>query len=231
MKITKKNINKTVPFVTKDKSIIRSILDKSNSPVKNESLAEATLKPGGHTLEHRHNSTEEIYYFIQGTGLMFLKGSKIKVKAGDAVLIPPGTNHALINNGKTTMKLLCACAPAYSHKDTITTESPYKLVVFDFDGTLADTVGGILATANIMAKGFKTKGYTKEKIALTIGTGLDSFLQGLFPKQYARLGARTMINIYRKIYDKKFKVALKVYPKVAQTLKFLKSKNIKTIIV
>jgi len=104
LKIIKKNINTTAPFVTKDKSIIRSILDKSNSPVKNESLAEATLKPGGHTLEHRHNSTEEIYYFIQGTGLMFLKGSKIKVKAGDAVLIPPGTNHALINNGKTTMK-------------------------------------------------------------------------------------------------------------------------------
>ena len=35
------NINAQAPFTTKDGSTIRSILDKSNSPVQLQSLAEA----------------------------------------------------------------------------------------------------------------------------------------------------------------------------------------------
>ena len=35
------------PFTTKDGSTIRSILDSANAPVKNQSLAEATIPAGG----------------------------------------------------------------------------------------------------------------------------------------------------------------------------------------
>jgi mannose-6-phosphate isomerase-like protein (cupin superfamily) len=44
------------------------------------------------------------------------------VKAGDAVVIPPGTRHKLFNTGTEPLVLLCCCAPAYSNEDTVLTE-------------------------------------------------------------------------------------------------------------
>jgi uncharacterized RmlC-like cupin family protein len=52
------------PFVTKDGSTIRSLLDKSNAPARNQSLAEATIAPGGATEAHRHAASEDFYYVV-----------------------------------------------------------------------------------------------------------------------------------------------------------------------
>ena len=54
MKVTSLLISE--PFKTKDGSEIRSLLDLSNAPVRNQSLAEATLQPGASTSRHRHPS-------------------------------------------------------------------------------------------------------------------------------------------------------------------------------
>ncbi len=43
---------------------------------------------------------------------------------GDTVVIPPGLRHKLWNTGAEPLRLLCCCSPAYSHEDTVLTESP-----------------------------------------------------------------------------------------------------------
>lgn len=116
-------------------------------------------------------------------------------------------------------------------KNPAPARSAHRLIIFDFDGTLADTVGGILATANIMAKMFNKKPFSRKKIALTIGTGLANFLWGLFPGEYQKRGKEKMIKIYRKIYDKKYVVGLRTFPGVNETLRALKQKKIKLVIV
>jgi mannose-6-phosphate isomerase-like protein (cupin superfamily) len=80
MKIYKQNINTAKPFVTKDSSVIRTVLDLTNADVKKVSLAEASLKSGKSTIEHLHNKTEEIYYFTSGSGVMWVGGKKTNVK-------------------------------------------------------------------------------------------------------------------------------------------------------
>jgi mannose-6-phosphate isomerase-like protein (cupin superfamily) len=90
--------------------------------VRNQSLAEATLPPGGETLEHYHRQAEEIYYFVSGAGRMRLGAEESDVEAGDAVVIPPGTPHKLWNPGPDPLTLLCCCAPAYADADTVMTE-------------------------------------------------------------------------------------------------------------
>ena len=40
--------------------------------MRHQSLAEATLEPGGETAEHYHPRAEEIYYFVAGQGRMRL---------------------------------------------------------------------------------------------------------------------------------------------------------------
>lgn len=111
------NLSSQKPFTTKDGSQIRSILDLSNSPVKNQSLAEATLPAGGTTERHFHRASEEIYFILEGTGTLEIDGESRPVGPLDAILIPPGARHQ-ITAGPAPLRFLCCCAPAYSHEDT-----------------------------------------------------------------------------------------------------------------
>ena len=118
-----KNLNEVAAFITKDGSEIRELLAHRNSAIRNQSLAEARLPAGGSTQEHYHVRTEEIYYITHGTGRMRIDGETRDVKPGDAIAIPPGRRHKLWNTGKETLRLLCCCAPAYEHEDTVITET------------------------------------------------------------------------------------------------------------
>lgn len=118
-----KNLDEIAPFVTKDGSEIRELLAHRNSSIRCQSLAEARLHPGASTQEHYHVRTEEIYYITHGEGRMQIDGELCEVKPGDAIAIPPGARHKLLNTGRECLRLLCCCAPAYEHEDTIITEA------------------------------------------------------------------------------------------------------------
>jgi mannose-6-phosphate isomerase-like protein (cupin superfamily) len=110
------NIADQAPFTTKDGSAIRSILDRANAPVQNQSLAEATVPAGGATQRHYHRASEEFYYIMEGRGCMEIDGETREVAPGDAILIPPGAWHTI--TGRTALRFLCCCAPPYAHDDT-----------------------------------------------------------------------------------------------------------------
>jgi mannose-6-phosphate isomerase-like protein (cupin superfamily) len=110
------------PFVTADGSIIREIAGVPSGNAINQSLAHATVPPGGETFEHFHREAEEIYHFVAGAGRMRLGGQEADVRAGDTVVIAPGLPHKLWNPGGEPLELLCCCAPPYSHDDTVLLE-------------------------------------------------------------------------------------------------------------
>jgi mannose-6-phosphate isomerase-like protein (cupin superfamily) len=113
------NIADAVAFTTKDGSEIRELLAHRNSCIRNQSLAEARLPPGGQTTPHHHKLTEEIYYVLAGRGQMEIDGESRDVGPGDAIAIPRGASHRITNTGGETLKFLCCCAPGYEHEDTI----------------------------------------------------------------------------------------------------------------
>lgn len=108
------------PFTTADGSTIRSILDRTNAPVEKQSLAEASVPPGGATERHYHQLSEEFYFILEGTGTMEINGESREVRPGDGVLIPAGAWHQITAEPETDLPLrfLCCCAPPYSHDDT-----------------------------------------------------------------------------------------------------------------
>ena len=110
------NIAAQVPFTTKDGSTIRSILDRTNAPVKNQSLAEATVPASTATQRHYHWLSEEFYFILEGRGTMEIDGEHREVKPGDAIVIPPRAWHTI--TARETLRFLCCCAPPYSHDDT-----------------------------------------------------------------------------------------------------------------
>ncbi len=109
-------LNEQIPFTTADGSIIRSILDATNAPVEKQSLAEASLAKGGETQRHYHKLSEEIYFILDGQGMMEIDGDIRKVGPSDAILIPRSAWHQI--KAITDIRFLCCCAPVYSHEDT-----------------------------------------------------------------------------------------------------------------
>jgi mannose-6-phosphate isomerase-like protein (cupin superfamily) len=118
-----KNLGEVPAFKTKDGSEIRELLAHRNSAIRNQSLAEARVPVGGSTLEHFHPRAEEIYLITAGSGKMRIENESRDVKIGDAIAIPPGLKHKIWNTGENVLRLLCCCAPAYEHEDTIITEA------------------------------------------------------------------------------------------------------------
>jgi mannose-6-phosphate isomerase-like protein (cupin superfamily) len=105
-----------IPFTTADSSTIRSILDATNAPVEQQSLAEASLAAGGETQRHYHKLSEEIYFILEGKATMEIDGESREVGPSDAVLIPRNAWHQI--KALTDIRFLCCCAPVYSHDDT-----------------------------------------------------------------------------------------------------------------
>jgi mannose-6-phosphate isomerase-like protein (cupin superfamily) len=116
--VLKTSYNEIRPYTTKDGANIRELMHPKAHGNSNQSLAEATITPGTATALHRHNLSEEIYHFTRGKGQMTLGEKSFKVTMGDTVCIPPGTLHRLENTGNESLKVLCCCAPPYSHDDT-----------------------------------------------------------------------------------------------------------------
>jgi mannose-6-phosphate isomerase-like protein (cupin superfamily) len=107
------SLDRVESFVTKDGSFIREL-----HHTEAQSLAEATLEPGQATERHYHRATEEIYFVIKGSGDMEVDGRTERVRPGDAILIPAGAWHTLVNDGTSELRILCCCVPPYSDADT-----------------------------------------------------------------------------------------------------------------
>lgn len=112
-------LEQRTPFVTQDGSTIRELAGLPSGNAANQSLAQATLQSGGETEEHFHRQTEEIYLFTDGEGRMRLGEREFRVRAGDCVVIEPGVPHKLWADPDAPLVLLCCCAPAYRHEDTV----------------------------------------------------------------------------------------------------------------
>ena len=110
------NLASQKPFTTRDGSTIRSILDRTNAPVENQSLAEARVPAGSATERHYHKLSEEFYFILEGGGTMKVDSESRRVGAGDAIVIPAGAWHEIV--AERELVFLCCCAPPYAHEDT-----------------------------------------------------------------------------------------------------------------
>ncbi|SVA73677.1 uncharacterized protein METZ01_LOCUS126531 [marine metagenome] len=88
----------------------------SKLPIKSEIWE---LEEGVSEGEHSHEGVhplEEIYYFLEGQGLMIIDGEDIPVCQGDAIMVSPESRRGLVNTGRSLLKLVIIWGqPAKSH--------------------------------------------------------------------------------------------------------------------
>src|ERR1044071_3994247 len=100
-------------------SEIRPLIDRTTASITRCSLAEEILLPGQTVTPHHHREIEEIYYIVEGRGVMTVGGEQQTVAAGDAVYVPRGHRHTLTNTGTEPIKLLLVCGPAFFYEDEV----------------------------------------------------------------------------------------------------------------
>ena len=109
-------------FTTLDGSTISELAGAVSLATENQSLAQATVPPGGDTEAHFHRRTEEIYFFTAGSGRMRLGEEESDVRAGDCVVIPPGTEHKLWNPSGRAAGAAVLLRARVPHEDTVVTQ-------------------------------------------------------------------------------------------------------------
>ncbi len=71
-------------------------------------LVEKTIK------KHYHKERDEIYYIVEGKGVLMVNEEKREVKTGDVILIPKGSTHTLTNTGEKPLILAFISVPAFA---------------------------------------------------------------------------------------------------------------------
>ena len=89
---------------------------KDNTTLNNLVLSSTRLYPGKQTTGHIHAGQEEVYFFIEGEGLMKIEEALWPVKAGDIKLIEDGEFHQVINDGEEDLYFVCVFDGKRTHK-------------------------------------------------------------------------------------------------------------------
>ena len=104
-------------FIAGDKTVLREVLHPDKMPVAvRYSLAHAIVEQGKASLPHLLSSSE-VYYILEGQGMMYIDDASSEVRAGDSVYIPPHATQWIENTGEGALKFLCIVDPAWRAED------------------------------------------------------------------------------------------------------------------
>lgn len=103
-------------IVALDGTILRELINPRHEKEDlklDYSVAHATVKPGNTSLPHRFFEASEVYYIIQGAGVMHIADEAETVSPGDVVYIPPKGSQYIENTGDSDLVFLCMVCPPW----------------------------------------------------------------------------------------------------------------------
>jgi quercetin dioxygenase-like cupin family protein len=87
----------------------RTLLSAGMTPTDSLTAGVAEFEPGGALNLHRH-AAAEIYFILEGEGIVSIDGHDHAVAPGSIAFIPGGAPHGVRNSGGRTLKLFYAFA-------------------------------------------------------------------------------------------------------------------------
>jgi mannose-6-phosphate isomerase-like protein (cupin superfamily) len=83
------------------------------------SIVHAVLKPGTTSLPHLLKESSEVYFTLEGQGLMHIDNESAAVVQGQAIYIPPGSKQYIQNTGNDDLKFLGIVHPMWKKEDEV----------------------------------------------------------------------------------------------------------------
>jgi mannose-6-phosphate isomerase-like protein (cupin superfamily) len=84
---------------------------------KNLSITVVEMEPGGLQRLHSHEP-EQMYFILEGSGLMTVGDEAQPVGAGDCIFFPSFSRHGLENTGGTVLRYLSAASPSFKKEES-----------------------------------------------------------------------------------------------------------------
>lgn len=101
--------------ITEDNNFFRQVLFTS----KHQQLVAMSLLPNEEIGMETHEENDQFFRVEKGNGKVIMNGEEKIIKGGDAIIIPAGTQHNVINTSATEpMKLYTIYSPPH-HKDGV----------------------------------------------------------------------------------------------------------------
>ncbi|NER29282.1 MAG: cupin domain-containing protein [Symploca sp. SIO1C4] len=83
----------------------KTIISSDRTVSQDLTLGLAVIPPGEALHPHQHDQSE-VYYILEGTGVMFLGKNEHAVKTGTAIYMPGNALHSLKNTGSKPLQFL-----------------------------------------------------------------------------------------------------------------------------
>lgn len=128
----KKGYKGNIESLTKENTNFRKVLYTGH----NSQLVLMSLLPGEDIGMEVHGENDQFFRFDAGVGRVVIDGTEYDVKDGDAVVVPMGAEHNVINTSDSeSLKFYTIYSPAH-HKDQIirTTKEEALANEEEFDG-------------------------------------------------------------------------------------------------
>jgi len=90
------------------------------SQAKHLTTTLVVLDPAGEQRVHNH-APEQVYFILEGTGLMTVGTETQEVGPGDCIFVPSGTPHGIRNQAQGLLRYFTAAAPAFETSDLLAT--------------------------------------------------------------------------------------------------------------
>jgi mannose-6-phosphate isomerase-like protein (cupin superfamily) len=101
-----------IEHLTEDNQDFRRVLYTG----ANLQLVLMALKPGEEIGEEVHDDRDQFFRIEAGAGEVLIDGARHQVKDDDAIIVPAGARHNVINTGSEPLKLYTVYGPP-EHKD------------------------------------------------------------------------------------------------------------------
>jgi len=111
-----KDVAEARPVAAVDRSEIREVLHPARDGASvGYSLAHARVRAGASTLPHALTHTE-VYYILEGRGVVRVGDETQRVRPGHAVCIPPREVQWIENTGTADLVFLCIVSPPWTEE-------------------------------------------------------------------------------------------------------------------
>lgn len=114
-----KDLKNCSEIIAGDNTILREFLHPGKDKIDLKlrySLAHALIKAGETSSPHKLK-TSEVYYILEGEGVMSINDESAAVHVGQAIYIPPNAKQYIHNFGHSDLKFLCIVDPAWRAED------------------------------------------------------------------------------------------------------------------
>jgi mannose-6-phosphate isomerase-like protein (cupin superfamily) len=81
------------------------------------SLAHVMMNGDNVSLWHQHSRMSEVYFILEGEGILYYGNRALQVEKGIYVVLPPHTPHKLKNTGKSDLEHLVFAIPPFDSHD------------------------------------------------------------------------------------------------------------------